>query len=307
MRRVMSEEPERLRALVPHLPRDLETIVHKAIDRDPARRYATAAALAEDLQRFLDDRPIRARRVTAAEQGWRWARRNRAVASLAAGLLLALVAGLVGVTWQWRQAVANLRLGRGGQPQGAGRFDLAMEAVQAFTTGASEDVILKEKALEGLRKKLLGQSRLFYEKLTSVAGGRDRPGLALGPGGGPLRRGQPVWRGQRAGRGAGGFPGALALRGYGARAAGGPRRAAGPGPRPSGGRSTPAPVSARRGGHRAGTPRGILRDSRRSTPRMGARLLEAVCDGQDGERLYRLDRHDEAETAFSDPGPSSSD
>ena len=62
MRRVMSEEPERLRGLVPHLPRDLETIVHKAIDREPGRRYATAAALAEDLQRFLDDKPIKARR-----------------------------------------------------------------------------------------------------------------------------------------------------------------------------------------------------------------------------------------------------
>ncbi len=87
MRRVMSEEPERLRALVPHLPRDLETVVHKAIDRDPARRYTTAAVLAEDLQRFLEDRPIKARRVTAAEQVWRWARRNPAVAALAAGLL----------------------------------------------------------------------------------------------------------------------------------------------------------------------------------------------------------------------------
>ena len=83
MRRVMSEEPERLRGLVPHLPRDLETIVTKAIDREPARRYPTAAAMAEDLQRFLDDKPIQARRVTAAEQAWRWARRNPAVASLA--------------------------------------------------------------------------------------------------------------------------------------------------------------------------------------------------------------------------------
>ena len=62
----------------------------------PAERYATAAALAEDLQRFLDDKPIKARRVTAAEQAWRWAKRNPAVASLAAGLLLALMAGLAG-------------------------------------------------------------------------------------------------------------------------------------------------------------------------------------------------------------------
>ena len=87
------------------------------------------------------------------------------MASLAAGLLLALVAGLVGVTWQWRQAVANLAAAESANRKAQARFDLAMEAVRAFTTGASEDVILKEKALEGLRKKLLGQSRLFYERL----------------------------------------------------------------------------------------------------------------------------------------------
>ena len=171
MRRVMSEEPERLRGLMPQLPRDLETIVHKAIDRDPARRYATAAALAEDLQRFLEDKPIKARRVTAAEQAWRWARRNPAVASLAAGLLLALVAGLAGVTWQWRQAVANLSAAEAANRKAQARFDLAMQAVQAFTTGASEDVLLREKQLAGLRQRLLGGSLSFYGRLAGLLEG----------------------------------------------------------------------------------------------------------------------------------------
>ena len=175
MRRVMSEAPERLRELVPHLPRDLETIVTKAIDREPARRYATAAALADDLQRFLDDKPIKARRITAAEQAWRWARRNPAVASLAAGWFVALVAGLAGVTWQWRNAVANLGAAETANRKAQARFDLAMDAVRAFTTGASEDVILKQKALEGLRRKLLGQSQSFYDKLrASLEGEKDR-------------------------------------------------------------------------------------------------------------------------------------
>ena len=57
--RVLHEEPERLKKLAPGVPRDLETIVAKAIARDPAGRYATAAALAEDLRRFVEDRPIR--------------------------------------------------------------------------------------------------------------------------------------------------------------------------------------------------------------------------------------------------------
>ena len=175
MRRVMSEEPERLRALVPHLPRDLETIVTKAIDREPARRYPTAAALAEDLQRFLEDRPIRARRVTAAEQAWRWAKRNRAVAALATGLFLALAAGLAGVIWQWRQAVANLGAAVAANRKAEARFDLAMEAVQAFTTGASEDVLLREKQLAGLRNKLLEGSLTFYGRLAvSLEGETDR-------------------------------------------------------------------------------------------------------------------------------------
>ena len=81
MRRVMSQEPEGLRGPVPNIPRDLETIIQKAIAREPVERYPSAAALAEDLQRFLDDKPIKARRVTAVEQAWRWTRRNPAVAA----------------------------------------------------------------------------------------------------------------------------------------------------------------------------------------------------------------------------------
>ena len=179
MRRVMSDEPQRLRGPVPNIPRDLETIIQKAIAREPAERYPSAAALAEDLQRFIDDKPIRARRVTPAEQAWRWARRNPAVAALAAGLFLALVAGLAGVTWEWRMAVTNLGAAEVANRKAQARFDLAMEAVRAFTTGASEDVILKEKALEGLRRKLLGQSQSFYDKLRiSLEGETDRASRA---------------------------------------------------------------------------------------------------------------------------------
>ena len=164
MRRVMSEDPERCEGGY-RIFRGTSTRSSPRRSREPAERYASAAALAEDLQRFLDDKPIRARRITAGEQAWRWARRNPLVTSLAAGLLVALLGGLVAVSWQWRQAVANLAAAESANRKAQARFDLAMEAVRAFTTGASEDVILKEKALEGLRRKLLGQSQLFYEKL----------------------------------------------------------------------------------------------------------------------------------------------
>ncbi len=94
--RVQHEEPPRPRNLDPHIPRDLETVVLKAIAKDPGRRYATATAMAEDLRRFLADRPVKARRAATWERIWRWARRNpglAASAALATVLLVVIAAG----------------------------------------------------------------------------------------------------------------------------------------------------------------------------------------------------------------------
>jgi serine/threonine protein kinase/WD40 repeat protein/Flp pilus assembly protein TadD len=87
-----------LHALAPDVPRDLETIVLKAMARDPAARYASAAELADDLRRFLENRPIKARRISAAERFRRWCRRNPVVASLTAAVFLLLACFAVGST-----------------------------------------------------------------------------------------------------------------------------------------------------------------------------------------------------------------
>ncbi len=80
-----SQEPVSPRRLRPGLPRDLETVCLKCLEKEPARRYATAEALADDLRRFLDDRPVLARRAGSFEKVGRWCRRNpSAAASLAA-------------------------------------------------------------------------------------------------------------------------------------------------------------------------------------------------------------------------------
>src|SRR5262249_30539791 len=105
--RVTGDDPPRLHRADPQVPRDLATIITKAIDKEPGRRYPTAAELAEDLQRFLEDRPIRARQAGMAERTWRWCRRNPAVATMSFAFVLALLVGLVGVTWEWRRAEAN--------------------------------------------------------------------------------------------------------------------------------------------------------------------------------------------------------
>ena len=103
---VRTAEPVPPSRLVPGLARDAETIALKCLQKEPSRRYASAQDLADDLHRFAAGEIIVARRSGPIERGWNWARRHRAVAALAAALVLALVGGLVGVTWKWRDALA---------------------------------------------------------------------------------------------------------------------------------------------------------------------------------------------------------
>jgi serine/threonine protein kinase len=91
MRKIAQESPRRLASVAPGIPRDLETIVMKAVSREPEHRYQSAGELADDLRLLLEDRPIRARRISSAEHLWRWCRRNRVVAGLAATALSLLV------------------------------------------------------------------------------------------------------------------------------------------------------------------------------------------------------------------------
>ena len=89
---VRTKEPVPPSQLLPRMPRDIETICLKCLEKDPARRYPDVAALAEDLRRFQAKEPIVARPISAAERFWRWCQRNQRVAALAAAVALLLVA-----------------------------------------------------------------------------------------------------------------------------------------------------------------------------------------------------------------------
>ena len=108
--RIKTEEPIRPRVVDNRIPRDLETIVLKAIDKDPDRRYPTADAMAEDLRRYLDDEPVLARRTTALERYARWARHNPGVAVLGGVLtavLLLVTAGSLIVAGSMRRLAGD--------------------------------------------------------------------------------------------------------------------------------------------------------------------------------------------------------
>jgi tetratricopeptide (TPR) repeat protein len=108
LRRIASEEPRPPRRVNPAVPAELEVIVRKALEKEPAARYTAAQELADDLRRFLEDKPIRARRPSWLEQARRWVRRHRPVVWSAVAALLATLAVLAGcVGWVVRDRSAR--------------------------------------------------------------------------------------------------------------------------------------------------------------------------------------------------------
>jgi WD40 repeat protein/serine/threonine protein kinase len=156
MQQVMHHQPPPPRTINPEVPRDLETIVQKCIAREPQKRYQTATEVADDLRRFVDDKPIRARRVGEIEKLWLWCRRNPAMAGLMAALVLVFLAGFAGVAWKWREAVAE-REAKEAQRQAA---------EQARDHAAEEEARAKrerERAQAALYSSQIARARLEYQ------------------------------------------------------------------------------------------------------------------------------------------------
>jgi serine/threonine protein kinase len=128
-------EPARPRKVNGAIPRDLETIVLKCLAHEPSKRYQTAAALAADLQRFLEDRPIQARRSPWIERSWRWCRRNPALATMSAVAAVLLIA-------VWTTALAGFVQTRRAYDDAARSLSSA-EATSQLALEALEDMYLQ--------------------------------------------------------------------------------------------------------------------------------------------------------------------
>jgi WD40 repeat protein/serine/threonine protein kinase len=201
IKQVMTQEPARLARVNRLVPQDLATIVHKAIDKDPALRYVSAAAMAEDLQRFTEDEPIKARRASAMERLRRWVRHNRGIAAalatvalllvvLAAGSILAAVFFRAQENEQRALADRNEKLARekGELADEKGRLAEEKEIERAGAVQAKNDALAARNLAEARGQEM--RQNLYFSEM-NLAGHAVRT-----PGG--TRRTQEIlarWRG----------------------------------------------------------------------------------------------------------------
>lgn len=184
---VQTAEPRALRSIAQSIPKELETIVGKAISKDPADRYYSARALADDLGRFLRDEPIQARPPSLLDKSIKWARRHRGVVAVAFAMLLLLAVGLSTSTLliaraqaktktaydQERKqrtlaeansqlAEANFKLAQKNLALADCNFRQATDAVRYFTHIA-RDEMAKDPAYNELRRTMLETSLAYYQ------------------------------------------------------------------------------------------------------------------------------------------------
>jgi serine/threonine-protein kinase len=172
LRQLMQADPALPRLLNPAVPRDLETVCLKCLEKDPRRRYPNAAALAEDLDRFLHGQPVRARPLGPLGRVWRWALRK----PLAAALLLTLLIGLGSSLYLWRQsadnearALANLREEELARQETEDILGMILQMLED-TVVVSETPSLEAPEANPVQTDLLLKADACYSKLMAKRG-----------------------------------------------------------------------------------------------------------------------------------------
>jgi eukaryotic-like serine/threonine-protein kinase len=173
MHRIESEEPPSLARLDARVPRDLDSIVLKAISKTPEARYASAQDMADDLRRFLDGRPTLARPATWRDRSEKWIRRHaRLAVSTGLALVLVVVCAMASALLVWRargETEQALVLASDNHRRAEVHLQDARRAVDDVFTGVAAD-LADIPGAESVRRQLLSQALTYYRKFASEAG-----------------------------------------------------------------------------------------------------------------------------------------
>ena len=173
LHQISNVDPRSPRLIDKTIPQELDTILMKSIAKDPADRYSSAKAMADDLRRFLDDQPILARPPSVFDKAVKWTKRHRAI-TLTAVLMLAIIAGGLGVsTALIARAQAKTKIAykletdkaeeaKQAQIRAERSFKQARDAVEFFTTVAAEKMVPGQDP-NVLRRQMLETSLLYYQ------------------------------------------------------------------------------------------------------------------------------------------------
>lgn len=198
LRQVLEAEPVKPRMLDPQVDRDLETICLKCLEKDPRRRYVSAGRLADDLRRFLNGEPVRARPIGPLQRSWRWCRRKPLAASLVALTIVLAVLLPMGLWYRALFLTASERLhsaelrrelndyyasvGRVREAANHPHHGWTWDALDEFSKTATKRPDEANAAeLRSLAADVLGQHDL--RKIGAVAAGLDANALAFSPDG----------------------------------------------------------------------------------------------------------------------------
>jgi serine/threonine-protein kinase len=167
LQQVRTQEPIPPSEFQPKLPRDLETICLKCLQKEPGKRYATAAALGEDLRRFLAGEPILARPVSRGEWLWRWCRRNPRVAALGGTVALLMVAWAATSTWLYRLARVHEEAAISNAAGARHNATLAQHNAEEARSRAAEALANAETARQNAERASANEERARKQELAA--------------------------------------------------------------------------------------------------------------------------------------------
>jgi hypothetical protein len=192
LRQLAAEEPRPPRRLNPAVPAELETIVLKAMAKNPGERYATARELADDLERFLKDEPIRARRPTLLQRARKWARRHQPVVwSAAVSVVVVLLLAVVGlaisnalIRQEREEAHRQRDAADQARQEAIAYLKTTRRAIDQMLTRVANERLLQVPQMEQVRRELLEEALKLYQGLLEAKSDdpalRQETGLAYG-------------------------------------------------------------------------------------------------------------------------------